>query len=90
VAVGTREISEAMIDVALMALAAAIATASDPPAPPMPDLCQVRRVLWLVAKAVASAAVAEGLARLATNRAEALERLEQASWEPVYGPVLAG
>ena len=90
VAVGAREISEAMIDAALMALAAAIPAASDPQAPLMPDLSQVRRVSRLVAEAVASAAVAEGLARLATNREEALERLEQASWEPVYGPVLAG
>ncbi len=90
VAVGAREISEAMIDAALRALAAAIPAASDPQGPLMPDLSQVRPVSRAVAEAVALAAVAAGLARLATSPQEAIERLDQATWEPVYGPVLAG
>jgi hypothetical protein len=38
---------------------------------------------------VARAAVDEGLARLAATPEEAIERLEQARWEPRYRPVEA-
>ena len=89
VAVGAREISEAMIDAALRALAASIPAASDPGQPLMPELSQVRQVSRAVAEAAARAAVAEGLARLATTESEAMERLDRATWEPIYGPVLA-
>ena len=55
----------------------------------MPDLSQVRLVSRALAAAAARAAVGEGLARLATTETEAIERLDQATWEPVYGPVVA-
>ena len=84
-----KEISEAMIDAALRALAAAIAAASDPQQPLMSDLSQVRLVSRALAAAGAWAAVGEGLDRMATTETEAIERLDQAAWKPVYGPVVA-
>ncbi|MCT0200546.1 oxaloacetate-decarboxylating malate dehydrogenase [Synechococcus sp. CS-1325] len=89
VAVGAREVSEAMVDAALEALAERIPGSSDPTAPLMPTLAEVGSVARAVAEAVAKAAVNEGLARLAATPAEAIERLDQASWEPVYGAVEA-
>ena len=55
----------------------------------MPDLSQVRLVSRAVAPPAARAAVVEGLARLATTESETIERRDQATWEPVYGPVVA-
>jgi hypothetical protein len=49
----------------------------------------VRQVSRALAAAAARAAAGEGLARLTTTETEAIERLDQATWEPVYGPVVA-
>jgi malate dehydrogenase (oxaloacetate-decarboxylating) len=84
VAVGAREVSEAMIDASLTALAAAIPAAADPEAPLMPPLAQVQEVSRRVAEAVALAAVREGLATRAGSEAEALQRLEECRWQPIY------
>lgn len=84
VAVGAREVSEAMIDASLMALAAAIPAAGDPEAPLMPPLAAVQEVSRRVAEAVAVAAVREGLASRAASEAEALQRLEACRWQPSY------
>ena len=77
VAVGAREVSEAMIDASLTALAAAIPAASDPEAALMPPLAEVQAVSARVAEAVALAAVREGLASRASTEAEALALLER-------------
>ncbi|MEB3264516.1 MAG: NAD-dependent malic enzyme [Synechococcus sp.] len=89
VAVGASRVSDGMVEAATRALAARIPAASDPDAPLMPPLAEVREVSQAVAEAVARAAVAEGLARLAASEAVALERLEQARWSADYGPVHA-
>jgi malate dehydrogenase (oxaloacetate-decarboxylating) len=89
-AVGASEVSEAMIDASLEALAGVIPAAGDPDAPLMPPLQAVQTVSRVVAEAVARAAVREGLARHAASEAEALARLEACTWRPAYPPVLAG
>jgi len=89
VAVGAREVSEAMIDASVEALAAVIPAALNPEAALMPPLAAVQAVSQAVAEAVARAAVAEGLARHAVNEAEALARLEACRWRPAYRPVVA-
>ena len=86
-AVGASQVSEGMIDAALEALASRIPAAGDPDAPLMPPLADVRAVSQAVAEAVAKAAVAEGLARRAGSEAEALVRLQECRWQPVYQPV---
>jgi len=87
-AVGADEVSDAMIDACIEALAAAIPACSDPEAPLMPPLSSVAAVTRRVAEAVALAAVAEGRARLASNPTDALQRLESCRWQPVYRPLL--
>ena len=87
-AVGARQVSEAMIDASIEALAGVIPAASDPDAPLMPPLGAVQEVSRAVAEAVAIAAVEEGLARHAGNREEALARLEACRWRPDYPAVL--
>ena len=89
-AVGAAEVSEAMIDASLEALAGEIPAARDPDAPLMPPLRDVRQVSRVVAQAVARAAVREGLARHAASEEEALTRLEASTWRPEYPPVQAG
>jgi malate dehydrogenase (oxaloacetate-decarboxylating) len=89
-ALGASEVSEAMIDAALVALAEAIPAAGDPEASLMPPLAEVQAVSRRVAEAVALAAVAEGLARSAATANEALARLEACRWRPDYADVLAG
>jgi malate dehydrogenase (oxaloacetate-decarboxylating) len=83
-AVGAREVSEAMIDASVEALAAVIPAASDPEAALMPPLSAVQSVSAAVAEAVACATVDGGLARLASSHAEALARLAACRWQPVY------
>ena len=55
----------------------------------MVGLDQVQEVSTCVARAVALAAVAEGLARRATTEAEALQCLEAATWQPIYAEITA-
>jgi malate dehydrogenase (oxaloacetate-decarboxylating) len=88
-AVGARQVSEAMIDASVEALAEAIPAARDPEAALMPPLSAVQAVSQGVAEAVACAAVDDGLARHAASHAEALARLEACRWEPEYAAVLA-
>ena len=87
-AVGAREVSEAMIDASLEALAAVIPAAADPDAPLMPPLRQVQDVSRAVAEAVALAAVAEGLATRARTREQVLACLQERRWQPVYPELL--
>ena len=87
-AVGASQVSEAMIDASLQALAAVIPAASDPDASLMPPLSQVQAVSQAVAEAVALTAVAEGLATRAQTPEEARACLEQRRWRPVYPQVL--
>jgi len=89
VAVGAREVSEAMVDAGLEALAERIPASLDPTAPLMPDLDQVGPVARAVAEAVAVSAVEEGLATRASTAAEAIHQLNQATWAPVYRTVEA-
>ncbi|MCP9771600.1 NAD-dependent malic enzyme [Synechococcus sp. Tobar12-5m-g] len=89
VAVGAREVSEAMVDAGLEALAERIPASLNPTAPLMPDLDQVGAVARAVAEAVALSAVEEGLATRACTAAEAIERLDQATWTPVYRTIEA-
>ena len=89
VAVGASQVSEAMIDACIGALADAIPAARDPDAALMVALDQVQQVSTSVARAVALAAVAEGLARRATTEAEALQCLQAATWLPIYAEITA-
>jgi malate dehydrogenase (oxaloacetate-decarboxylating) len=89
-AVGAREVSEAMIDASLEALAGVIPAAHDPEASLMPPLAEVRAVSRTVAEAVARAAVDEGVASLASSHAEALARLDACTWRPDYPELVAG
>jgi len=84
VAVGATEVSDAMIDASIEALAGVIPAANDPEAPLMPPLSAVQEVSRAVAEAVAIAAVQEGLARHATTAKAARSRLEGLRWSPVY------
>ena len=88
-AVGAREVSEAMIDACVEALADHIPASQDPEAPLMPPLRDVRRVSDRVAEAVALAALKEGLATRASTPEEALRCLVERRWEPVYPHVVA-
>jgi len=83
-AVGASQVSEAMIDASVEALAEAIPAARDPEAALMPPLSAVQVVSRAVAEAVARTAVEEGLARHASSHAEALERLDTCRWRPEY------
>ena len=89
-AVAASEVSEAMIDASIEALARAIPASQDPNAALMPPLCEVRSISRAVAEAVALAAVEQGLARRASTAAEALQRLDDCTWWPHYRPVIAG
>lgn len=89
VAVGATEVSDAMIDASIEALARVIPAASDPDAPLMPPLSAVQEVSRAVAEAVAIAAVQEGLARQAATAEAAIGRLEACRWSPVYADLLA-
>ncbi|MBC1261091.1 NAD-dependent malic enzyme [Synechococcus sp. BSF8S] len=84
VAVGAVQVSEAMIDAGLDALADRIPASQDSSAPLMPELTEVRPVSRAVAEAVALAAVREGLASRAATAEEAMERLDQATWSAAY------
>jgi malate dehydrogenase (oxaloacetate-decarboxylating) len=88
-AVGAREVSEAMIDASIEALADAIPAARDPEAALMPPIAAVQAVSQAVAEAVACTAVDEGLARCASSHEEALAQLAACRWLPEYPPVLA-
>jgi malate dehydrogenase (oxaloacetate-decarboxylating) len=88
-AVGAREVSEAMIDACVEALADAIPASRDPEAALMPPLSAVQAVSRAVAEAVARAAVDEGLARHASTHAEARTRLDDCRWRPQYATVQA-
>ena len=88
-AVGALQVSEAMIDASVEALAEQIPASSDPEAPLMPPLSQVRQVSERVAEAVALAALQEGLARSATTAEQALRCLRDHRWEPVYPHLVA-
>jgi malate dehydrogenase (oxaloacetate-decarboxylating) len=87
-AVGATQVSEAMIDASLQALAVVIPAAADPDASLMPPLGEVQTVSRVVAEAVALTAVAEGLATRAHSPEEARACLEQRRWRPVYPEVL--
>jgi malate dehydrogenase (oxaloacetate-decarboxylating) len=87
-AVGAREVSEAMIDASLEALAAVIPAALDPEAPLMPSLREVQAVSRQVAEAVALTALAEGLATRAQTAEAVRTCLEQRRWQPQYATVL--
>jgi malate dehydrogenase (oxaloacetate-decarboxylating) len=89
-AVGATQVSEAMIDASIEALAGAIPASADPEAALMPPLSQVRAVSDAVADAVALAAVAEGLATRAGTPTEARQRLAECRWEAEYRQILPG
>ena len=89
VAVGATEVSDAMIDASIEALARVIPAASDPDAPLMPPLSAVQEVSQAVAEAVAIAAVQEGLARQASTIEAAKTRLEDCRWSPIYEKLVA-
>ena len=81
---GASQVSEAMIDACVEALAEQIPASLDPEAPLMPSLRQVRQVSSRVAEAVALAAFQEGLATRASSPEEALQCLRNERWEPIY------
>ena len=87
VAVGLRRINDAMIDAGLRALASQIPASLDPDAALMPSLRQAAAVGDSVARAVALVGAEQGLARLAQTPEQALQRLEQARWLPIYTPI---
>ena len=73
-----------MIDAGLRALVQRIPASSNPDQALMPPLSDAPRVARAVAEAVAIAGVEVGLCRLARTRSEALERLNEAYWQPTY------
>ena len=87
VAVGLSQITDAMIDAGLRALADQIPVSRDPDAPLMPSLQQAGAVGAAVAEAVALCGVEQGLARLASTPEQARQRLVAARWSPVYAPL---
>ena len=89
-AVGASQVSDAMIDACVEALAEHIPASHDPDAPLMPSMRDVRDVSTRVAEAVALAALEEGLATRASTAAEALQRLREERWEPVYPTIQPG
>ncbi|MEB3316850.1 MAG: NAD-dependent malic enzyme [Cyanobacteriota bacterium] len=89
-AVGASQVSDAMIDACVEALAEHIPASHDPDAPLMPSLHMVREVSSRVAEAVALAALEEGLATRARTPEEALRRLREERWEPVYPTIQPG
>jgi malate dehydrogenase (oxaloacetate-decarboxylating) len=89
-AVGATQVSEAMIDASIEALAGAIPASSDPEAALMPPLAQVRAVSEAVADAVALAAVDEGLATRAKTPAQARQQLAACRWQASYREILPG
>ncbi|MFM8277523.1 MAG: NAD-dependent malic enzyme [Cyanobium sp.] len=88
-AVGASQVSEAMIDASLEALAAVIPAALDPEASLMPPLHEVQAESEAVAEAVALTALAEGLASRARSPQEVRDCLEQRRWQPTYPTVVA-
>jgi len=88
VAVGLQQITDAMIDAGLRALAAQIPASRDPEAALMPPLTQAAAVGRAVAEAVALCGVGQRLARWASTAPEALACLEQEHWQPAYPPGL--
>ena len=86
-AVGAQEVSEAMIDATVEALAAVIPAAHDPDAALMPPLQSVQEVSQAVAEAAALAAVAEGNATLASTPEQARSLLHSRRWQPRYPEV---
>mgnify|MGYP006276792233 CR=1 FL=1 len=88
VAVGLSQITDAMIDAGLQALAAQIPASRDPEAALMPPLSQAAAVGAAVAEAVALYGVKQGLARLARTPEQARQRLALVRWRPVYEPLV--
>ncbi|MEB3235456.1 MAG: malic enzyme-like NAD(P)-binding protein, partial [Cyanobacteriota bacterium] len=88
VAVGLSQITDAMIDAGLAALAAEIPASDDPDAALMPPLTRAAVVARCVAEAVALCGVRQGLARRAQSPEQALQCLAEARWQPVYGSLL--
>ena len=84
VATGLTSITDAMIDAGLRALVQRIPASGNPDQALMPPLSDAPRVARAVAEAVAVAGVEAGLSRLARTRGEALERLNEAYWQPIY------
>ncbi len=84
VATGLTSITDAMIDAGLRALAQRIPASSNPDQALMPPLSDAPNVARAVAEAVAVAGVEAGLCRLASTRGEALDRLNEAYWQPTY------
>ena len=87
VAVGLSQITDAMIDAGLRALAMQIPASDNPDAALMPPLTQAAAVCAAVAEAVALCGVEQGLARLAATPEAARARLAAARWQPVYPPL---
>lgn len=84
VATGLTSITDAMIDAGLRALVQRIPASANPDQALMPPLSDAPRVARAVAEAVAVAGVEAGLCRLARTSSEALERLNEAYWQPTY------
>ena len=87
VATGLQQITDAMLDAGLQALARWIPASRDPDAALMPALVDAPKVARAVAEAVALAGVDAGLARLAHTPDEARQCLDQAEWRPRYQPL---
>jgi malate dehydrogenase (oxaloacetate-decarboxylating) len=86
-ALGLETITDTMIDAGLTALAKHIPASRDADAALMPALREAPAVSRAVAEAVAITGVREKLARRARTEDEALGCLDQAEWQPTYGPV---
>jgi malate dehydrogenase (oxaloacetate-decarboxylating) len=82
---GARRVSDAMFMAASTALAEASPARSDPSAPILPPLAEVRSISRRIALAVGREALSAGLTDEAT--AESLERdVDARIWSPVYRP----
>jgi malate dehydrogenase (oxaloacetate-decarboxylating) len=82
VAAGARRISDEMLRAAARALGERSPTASDPDAPLLPPLCEIRDVSRSVALAVAREAERQGHATVAMTDLE--RRIHEVFWDPAY------
>jgi malate dehydrogenase (oxaloacetate-decarboxylating) len=86
-AVGARRVTDRMFEAAARALAAASPAKSDPSAPLLPPVTELRSVARIVARAVAYAARAEGLCTpLELDDAQIDARIDAKMWRPMYQP----
>ncbi|WP_155894983.1 oxaloacetate-decarboxylating malate dehydrogenase [Bacillus sp. 123MFChir2] len=86
--VRARVMTDGMFTAAAEAVASMVDT-SQPGAPILPEVEELRNISEIVAVEVAKAAVAEGVAREVLNDNDIKKAVKDAMWQPVYRPIKA-